>query len=130
MTEQNKEKTFRTLSDVMDAPAGDGMETIARIAPAIEKLATKSGLLDLIIEKQGTAETEAEAVEIVKGALAALMKYGLGECLEDMVEVLAAINGRTVEELKADYTGWDVVRMAKAVISDKAFFSLLRTLLN
>jgi hypothetical protein len=123
------EKKFRTISDVMSQSAEESMAVIATIAPAIERVATKSGLLHLILEKQGTAANEAEAVEIVEGAITALMRYALGECMDDMKAILAAVNGLTVEEMGEKYTGWDIVNAAKAIITDKDFFTLLRSLI-
>ena len=124
------EKKFRTISDVMNQPADDTLAVIATIAPAIERVATKSGLLHLILEKQGTAVDEAEAIEIVESVVSALMRYALGECMDDMKEIIAAVNGMTVEELGAQYTGWDVFNAAKVIISDKDFFSLLQSLIS
>lgn len=129
MTE-NIEKKYRTISDVMSQPADETLAVIATIAPAIERVATKSGLLHLILEKQGTAATDAEAVEIVEGAVSALMRYALGECMDDMKAIIAAVNGLSVEEMGKRYTGWDVVNAAKAIITDKDFFSLLRSLIS
>ena len=124
------EKKFRTISDVMGQDANESMAVIATIAPAIERVATKSGLLHLILEKQGTAKTDAEAIEIVEGAVSALMRYALGECMDDMKAIIAAVNGLTVEELGEQFTGWDVVGAAKAIVTDKDFFSLLRSLIS
>ena len=124
------EKKCRTISDVMGQDANESMAVIATIAPAIERVATKSGLLHLILEKQGTAKTDAEAIEIVEGAVSALMRYALGECMDDMKAIIAAVNGLTVEELGEQFTGWDVVGAAKAIVTDKDFFSLLRSLIS
>lgn len=129
MTE-NIEKKFRTISDVMNQSAGESLAVIATIAPAIERVATKSGLLHLILEKQGTAASDAEAIEIVEGVIAALMRYALGECMDDMAAIIAAVNGMTVEEMKERLTGRDVFEAARAIISDKDFFSLLRSLIS
>lgn len=124
------EKKFRTVSDVMSQNAEESMAVIATIAPAIERIATKSGLLHLIVEKQGTAADSAEAGVIVEGAISALMRYALGECMDDMKSIIAAVNGLTVEEMGEQFTGWDVVSAAKTIITDKDFFSLLRSLIG
>lgn len=128
MTE-NIEKKYRTISDVMNQPADETLAVIATIAPAIERVATKSGLLHLILEKQGTAASDAEAIEIVEGAVSALMRYALGECMDEMKAIIAAVNGLTPEEMGQRFNGWDVVNAAKAIITDKDFFSLLRSLI-
>lgn len=127
--EQNKtERKWRTLSDLMEANSGESLEAVARVAPAIERIISKSGLLRSVLEKGGTAKSKKEAVDMAEDVASALLRYCLGENIGDAVEVLAAINGMTSEELKANTTTWELVGMIKAIVTDEGFFTWLRTL--
>jgi hypothetical protein len=125
-----KIKEFRTLSDVMNEPSGECLDIIARVAPAIERFANKSGIIGKILEKQGTAESVEQAVEIVELTASAVLRYALGECQSETVEIVAAVNGLTVDQVRNDYTGWELAKMVKAVVMDKGFLSSVRTLLD
>lgn len=128
--EENKteSKEWRTLSDLMEANSGETLETVARIAPAVERIIVKSGILRSVLEKGGTANSKEEAAEMVEEIASALLRYCLGENIGDAVEVLAAINGMTAEELKENTTTWQLVGMIKALVTDSGFFTSLRTL--
>lgn len=121
------EKSYKTLTDLLNEPAGDCMEAIARVAPAIERVANRSGLLDMLIQQQGTAANEAEAGDIVKEFISALLAHCLGDCKDEMLDIIAAINGMTVEELKENYTGWQLVEMVKSIVTDQDFFTSLQS---
>lgn len=125
-----KAKEYRTLTQLMEQPAGECLDAIARVAPAIERVLDKSGLLDMLIEKQGTADSEDDAGEIVKEFMRALLRYGMGECQGDMVEIIAAINGTTPEQLRKECTGWELVKMIKTILTDRDFFTSVRALLQ
>lgn len=125
-----KVKEFRTLSDVMNEPSGECLDIIARVAPAIERFANKSGIIGKVLEKQGTAESVEQAVEIVELTASAVLRYALGECQAETVEIVAAVNGLTVDQVRNDYTGWELAKMVKAVVMDKGFLSSVRTLLD
>ena len=125
-----KIKEFRTLSDIMNAPSGEGLDIIARVAPAIERFANKSGIIGKILEKQGTATSVEQAVEIAELTASAVLRYALGECQSETVEIVAAVNGLTVDQVRNDYTGWEFAKMVKAVVMDKGFLSSVRTLLD
>lgn len=128
MEENKTERKWRTLSDLMEANSGESLEAVARVAPAIERIITKSGLLRSVLEKGGTARNEAEALDIAESVASALLRYCLGENIGDAVEVLAAINGMTAAELKSSTTTWELVGMVKALVTDEDFFTSLRTL--
>ena len=123
------EKAFKTISDLLEQPAGECVDVLAEVAPAIERVANRSGLLDMMVAAQGTANDEAEAEKMVKAFISALLKHALGDCNGDVLTIIAAVNGITVEELRSDYSGWQLVRMVKAIITDKGFFTSLRALL-
>lgn len=128
MEENKTERKWRTLSDLMEANSGESLEAVARVAPAIERIITKSGLLRSVLEKGGTARNKAEALDMAESVASALLRYCLGENIGDAVEVLAAINGMTAEELKKNTTTWELVGMIKALVTDEGFFTSLRTL--
>lgn len=128
MTEKQAAKTYKTLSEIMEEPAGECLDIIARVAPALERFISKSGIIRTLIEKQGTASTKEEAAEMAELTAAAILKYALGECQGEAVEIVAAVNGLTVEELRRDYTGWELAKMIKAVVMDKGFLLHVRTL--
>lgn len=133
MTEKNKEakpRACKTLSEIMDQPSGECLDVIARVAPAIERFTVRSGVIRSLLEKQGKAATVEEGAEMAEMMASAILRYAMGECQDEAVEIVAAVNGMTVEELRADCSGWEVARMIKALVSDKGFFSHLRTLLD
>lgn len=127
---ENNGKSYRTLSEVMEQPAGECLDIIARVAPAIERFTVKSGIIRALIEKQGTAQTVEAAAEMAELTAAAVLKYALGECQQEAVEVVAAVNGLTVEALRTEYTGWELARMIKAVVCDPGFLSSARKLID
>lgn len=141
MTE--KEKTYRTLTDLLNMPAGEAEPLIMRAAPAIERVADAVGLFDTFFDadfvtyqdkrafmKLNKAERERIENKVLgmgKGLMRSLMAKGLGECLPDVIDVLAAVQGITAAELKATYTTLEVINMAKAVLSDQGFLSFAAT---
>ena len=129
-TDKPKAREYRTLTQLMEQPAGECLDALAKVAPAIERVMDKSGLLDMLINKQGTASSTEEAEDIVKTFMQALLRYGMGECQADMLEIIAAINGTTPEQLRRDCTGWELVKMIKAVLTDRDFFTSARALLQ
>ena len=138
-----KEKTYRTLTDLLNMPAGEAEPLIMRAAPAIERVADAVGLFDtffdqdfvtyqdkrafLKLNKAERERVEAKVLGMGKELMRNLMAKGLGECLPDVMEVLAAVQGITVVELKAAYTTLEVINMAKAVLSDQGFLSFAAT---
>lgn len=119
------EKEFRTLSDVLDAPAEEGLHVIAACAGAIERIDAKAGIIDFIIDNQGAAVNAEEGGELVKHLIRIMLKHALGDCMGDCLQIVAAVNNTTPEKLKKEHTGGELVKMVKAIISDKAFFSSL-----
>lgn len=142
MTEK-KAKTYRTITDLLNMPAGEAEPLIMRAAPAIERVADACGLFDTFFDpdfvayqdkrafaKLNKAErerVEAKVLGMGKEIMRKLMAKGLGECLPDVVDVLAAVQGVTADELRATYTTLEVIGMAKAVLSDQGFLSFAAT---
>ena len=94
---QQEEKKYRTLTEVLDAPAGECLDVVAIAAPAIERLVNKCGLIDYLVENGGTANSVEEAKGYAKIMTSTLLRYALGECQDDAVAIIAAINGITPE---------------------------------
>lgn len=128
--EKQQEQSFKTLSDLMEQPAGECLDLIARVAPALERICKKSGIIRTVIATGGTATNLDEALDMAEATATTVLKYALGECQDDAVEIVAAINGLTVEELRGNYSGWQLVKMIKAVVMDKGFLSSARSLLD
>lgn len=142
MTAKNNEKTYRTLTEIMAAPAGESLETIARVAAPIERIISGTGALKLLFnETVATAQdpkalakmTDEERAEInnkmieIGAEVVALLLRSLADYMPECKEVLAAVNGVTVAELEESYTGFEIVRMVKALVSDEGFLSSVRT---
>lgn len=123
---QQEEKKYRTLTEVLDAPAGECLDVVAIAAPAIERLVNKCGLIDYLVENGGTANSVEEAKGYAKIMTSTLLRYALGECQDDAVAIIAAINGITPEELRKSCTGWELVSMIKTMVTDKDFFQSLQ----
>lgn len=126
MAEKKTEKKYRTLTEVLDAPAGECLDVVAIAAPAIERLVNKCGLIDYLVENGGTANSIEEAKGYAKIMTSTLLRYALGECQDDAVAIIAAINGVTPEELRSKCTGWELVSMIKTMVTDKDFFQSLQ----
>lgn len=126
MAEKKTEKKYRTLTEVLDAPAGECLDVVAIAAPAIERLVNKCGLIDYLVENGGTANSIEEAKGYAKIMTSTLLRYALGECQDDAVAIIAAINGITPEELRKSCTGWELVSMIRAMVTDKDFFQSLQ----
>lgn len=123
---QQVEKKYRNLTEVLDAPAGECLDVVAIAAPAIERLVNKCGLIDYLVENGGTANSVDEAKGYAKIMTSTLLRYALGECQDDAVAIIAAINGITPEELRRECTGWELVNMIKTMVTDKDFFHSLQ----
>lgn len=123
---QQEEKKYRTLTEVLDAPAGECLDVVAIAAPAIERLVNKCGLIDYLVENGGTANSIDEAKGYAKIMTSTLLRYALGECQDDAVAIISAINGTTPEELRSKCTGWELVSMIRAMVTDKDFFQSLQ----
>lgn len=123
---QQEEKKYRTLTEVLDAPAGECLDVVAIAAPAIERLVNKCGLIDYLVENGGTANSIDEAKGYAKIMTSTLLRYALGECQDDAVQIVAAINGMTADELRESCTGWELVSMIRAMVTDKDFFQSLQ----
>lgn len=123
---QQEEKKYRTLTEVLDAPAGECLDVVAIAAPAIERLMNKCGLIDYLVENGGTANSIDEAKGYAKIMTSTLLRYALGECQDDAVQIVAAINGMTADELRESCTGWELVSMIRAMVTDKDFFQSLQ----
>lgn len=147
MTETKAAKNdYKTLTDVLNAPARESMATVARIAPAIERIARESGILSLVFSPEVMAAYDparvremtldqrkslnASMLKLGEEAMLRILKYGLGECLGDMQEIVAAVNGITKDELLDDYSGVEVVAMAKAIVSDQGFLTSLKQFID
>ena len=133
MTEKNKEakpRACKTLSDIMAQPSGECLDVIARIAPALERIVTKCGVIRFLLENQGRANTVEEGVEMAEMMASVILRYAMGECQAEAVEIVTAVNGMTVDQLRSECNGWEVARMIKALVGDKGFTSSLRTLLD
>jgi hypothetical protein len=128
--EKTEPRAYRTLSDVLEMPVEEGAQILARVAPALERFARKSGIFSVMFEMAGTASSEAEAAKMGEEVALLVLRYALGECLEDMQEIIAAINGMSKEDLKKNYTVADVIRMIKSMVGDKGFLSSVRTLIS
>lgn len=126
MAEKKTEKKYRTLTEVLDAPAGECLDVVAIAAPAIERLVNKCGLIDYLVENGGTANSLDEAKGYAKIMTSTLLRYALGECQDDAVAIIAAINGITPDELRKSCTGWELVSMIKTMVTDKDFFQSLQ----
>ena len=88
----------------------------------------KSGILRTVLNAGGTARSKKEALDIAEGVVSALLRHCLGENIDDAVEIVAAVNGMTADELKAEVSTMELVRMVKAMVTDEGFFTSLRTL--
>ena len=133
MTKENKEakpRACKTLSDIMAQPSGECLDVIARIAPALERIVTKCGVIRFLLENQGRANTVEEGVEMAEMMASVILRYAMGECQAEAVEIVAVVNGMTVDQLRSECNGWEVARMIKALAGDKGFTSSLRTLLD
>ena len=124
--EKQEEKKYRTLTEVLDAPAGECLDVVAIAAPAIERLVNKCGLIDYLVENGGTANSIDDAKGYAKIMTSTLLRYALGECQDDAVAIIAAINDITPEELRRKCTGWELVSMIKTMVTDKDFFQSLQ----
>lgn len=138
------EKTYRTVTDVLNMPAGESEPLIMRAAPAIARVADSIGVLDTFFDRDyvifseparfaGLTAKERERIEtkvldMGKDTVRAFLSKGLGECLPDVKEIIAAINGMGLAELNERYTTLEVIAMAKAVITDQGFLSFAATL--
>lgn len=127
---ETKPRACKTLSEIMEQPSGECLDIIARVAPAIERFTTKSGVIRSLIESEGKAATVEEGAKMAETMVSVILRYALGECQNEAVEIVAAVNGLTVEQLRKECSGWEVARMIKALVSDKGFLSSLRTLLD
>ena len=125
-----KPRACKTLSDIMEQPSGECLDVIARVAPALERFVTKSGVIRSLLENQGKANTIEEGVEMAEKMVSVILRYAMGECQAEAVEIVAAVNGMTVKQLRSECNGWEVARMIKAIVGDKGFTSSLRTLLD
>ena len=123
---KTEKKKYRTLTEVLDAPAGECLDVVAIAAPAIERLVNKCGLIDYLVENGGTANSVEEAKGYAKIMTSTLLRYALGECQDDAVAIIAAINDITPEELRRECTGWELVSMIKTMVTDKDFFQSLQ----
>lgn len=139
-----EEKTYRTVTDVLNMPAGESEPLIMRAAPAIARVVDSIGVLDAFFDRDyvifneparfnGLAANERERIEskvldMGKDTVRALLAKGLGECLPDVKEIIAAINCVTLAQLNERYTTLEVIAMAKAVITDQGFLSFAATL--
>lgn len=132
MTEkkETKPRAAMTLSEIMAQPSGECLDIIARVAPAIERFAMKSGVIRSLIENEGRANTIEEGAKMAEEMASVFLRYALGECQNEAVEIVAAVNGLTAEQLRSECSGWEVAKMIKALVSDKGFLSSLRTLLD
>lgn len=133
MTEKNKEakpRACKTLSDIMAQPSGECLDVIARIAPALDRFVTKSGVIRSLLENQGKADTVEEGIEMAEKMVSVVLRYAMGECQAEAVEIVAAVNGMTVEQLRSECNGWEVARMIKVLVGDRGFMSSLRTFLD
>lgn len=129
-SKQTKPRAVKTLSEIMAQPSGECLDVIARVAPAIDRFTVKSGVIRSLIESEGKAATVEEGVEMAEMMASVILRYALGECQDEAVEIVAAVNGLTVDQLRSECSGWEVARMIKALVSDKGFLSSLRTLLD
>lgn len=134
MTEENKQtkkpRAVKTLSEIMEQPSGECLDVIARVAPALERFVNRSGVIRSLIENQGKAATVEEGADMAETMVIVLLRYAMGECQNEAVEIVAAVNGLTVEQLRTECSGWEVARMIKALVGDKGFTSYLHTLLD
>ena len=144
-TKEVTARAYKTLGEIMNAPARESMPIIARVAPAIESIATKTGILSLMFDNAVVTATNAAAMQKLPKEQQAkvrgdLMKIGenvtiklvgsIGSCMPEYQEILAAINGITVDELLDNYTAKQIIEMIKTVVSDKDFLTSVRTLVN
>ena len=119
-------KKYRTLTEVLDAPACECLDAVAIAAPAIERMVNKCGIIDYLVENGGKADSMEEAKGYAKIMTSTVLRYALGECQDDAVAIIAAINGITPEELRRECTGWELVSMIRAMVTDKDFFQSLQ----
>ena len=143
MTETVQAKrSFRTVSDVLNMPAGESEPIIMRAAPAIGRVVEAVGLLDVFFDsdfatyqsaremaklsKKERERVTEHVLSMGKGLTAALLTKGLGECLPDVKEIIAAVNGLTLAELNANYSTLEIIAAAKALLKDEGFLSLAR----
>jgi hypothetical protein len=120
-----QQKNYKTLADVLNAPAEEGLHVIAACAGAIERIDSKSGILDFMIDNQGKATDTAEGHELVKMLVRMVLKHALGDCMEDCLQIVAAVNNTTVAKLKKERTGLELVQMIKTIVTDRDFFTSL-----
>lgn len=120
-----EQKEFRTLADVLNAPAEEGLHVIAACAQAIERIDQKSGLLDFMIDNQGKATNEAEGNELAKMLVRMVLKHALGDCMEECLQIVAVVNNTTVAKLKKERSGLELVQMIKTIVTDRGFFTSL-----
>lgn len=121
--EKKAEKTYRTLTELMAAPAGESLETIARVAAPIERIISGTGAINMLVDENGVkAESMAAAAEIIVN----VALKAIGDYMPECKEILAAVNGITVAQLEKDYTGFEVVKMINVLVRDQGFLSSLR----
>lgn len=135
---------YKTLTDVMNMKGREAAPIVARIAPALAKVAKRSGVVGLLFNPTvatATSETamarltakerasvEAKMADIGQEVTLKLLEVCLGECLADMVEIVAAVNGTTADQLLDDCTTAEIVARVKAIASDPGFFGSLASL--
>lgn len=138
-----EKKTFRTISEIMEMPAGESEPIIMRAAPAIGRVADAVGLFDIFFNKDVITSKNADAMAKLsakerqrvadsvlnqgKELTSKLLTIGLGPSFPDFKEIVAAINGITLDELNKNYTTADLIDAIKTLLNDKGFLSLLST---
>lgn len=142
MTEKTEAKKYRTVTEVMEMPAGESLAIIAAIAAPVERIVSGSGALKLLFNETVAVANDPEAMEsmtakqraainakmIDLGAeVIALLIRSLSEYMPECKEILAALNGVTVKQLEEEYNGLEVIKMVRELVSDQGFLSLART---
>ena len=139
----SEDKKYRTLTDVLNMPAGESEPIIMRAAPAISRVCDAIGVFDVIFSNDFIAmqsatfeklpakeqkRIKANVLIMGKSLTRGLLEKGFGDSLPDVKEVLAAVQGISLDELNAKNSTLEVLGMARELVTDKGFLSLVRTL--
>lgn len=140
---EERETNIRTFSDVMALPAREGAPIVARVAPAVNEIVEKTGILKLLfnnvvatvndpramakLNAKEQAKLRARMVSIGEQIISVVLK-SMGECMPQYLEILAALNGVSTDELQDRYTTGQLFDMVKTLVTDSGFLASVQTL--
>lgn len=106
----------------------NGLDVLCEIAPCIGNIAVDDELLAIVKKKAKLSDnpTEAEIKAIGLGNILALLPIVLKKHRADVYGILAALNGKTAEEI-AEQNVIVTVKQIRDVISDEGFRSFFKS---